>query len=329
MAQTISVVVPVYNNQPTLEETCRQILDIHRREFGDFGLEIIFVNDGSTDGSLQELERLQQHHPDSVSLINLSRNFGQLGALYAGFNHARGDAVICVSADLQDEISLMGKMVGYWKNDTEVVICYREDRDEGFLSRKFSNIAYAIARISSPELPTGGFDYWLMSRKVCDMLCSFKGRHNFLQGYLLSVGFSRAFIPYTRAARKAGRSGYRFAKKLKIVIDFIVDSSYLPIRFMSGLGVLVSLSGVAYSILIVYAWLIQKTPFEGWAPLIMITMLIGGVVMIMLGVIGEYIWRIYDNLRDFPLFIVESKSMSARGDDTSKINLSPRAGEQA
>jgi dolichol-phosphate mannosyltransferase len=259
-------------------------------------------------------------------LINLSRNFGQLGALYAGFNHARGDAVICVSADLQDEISLMGKMVGYWKNDTEVVICYREHRDEGFLSRKFSNIAYAIARISSPELPTGGFDYWLMSRKVCDMLCSFKGRHNFLQGYLLSVGFSRAFIPYTRAARKVGRSGFSFGKKLKIVIDFVVDSSYLPIRFMSGLGVLVSLCGVVYSVLIVYAWLIQKTPFEGWAPLIMITMLIGGVVMIMLGVIGEYIWRIYDNLRDFPLFIVESKSMSSRGDD---MKLPPRAGEQA
>src|SRR3569833_576741 len=108
MAQTISVVVPVYNNQPTLAETCGQILQVHGREFSDLQLEIIFVNDGSTDGSWEELQHLQRLHSDTISLINLSRNFGQLGALYAGFNHARGDAVICVSADLQDEISLMG-----------------------------------------------------------------------------------------------------------------------------------------------------------------------------------------------------------------------------
>jgi polyisoprenyl-phosphate glycosyltransferase len=310
MPQIISVVVPVFNNQPTLEETCRQIMEVHQNNFGEMALEIIFVNDGSTDKSWQELVRLQTMHKETISLINLSRNFGQLGALFAGFNNAKGDAVICISADLQDPIPLMAKMVAYWKNSTEIVICYRENRDESLVARKSSDFAYSIARISNPGLPDGGFDYWLMSNKICKMLCSFKGRHNFIQGYLVSLGFSKAFIPYTRVQRKVGKSGYSFGKKLKIVIDFLVDSSYLPIRFMSSLGALISLCSVIYSFFIVYAWLVSETPFSGWAPLIMVTMLMSGILMIMLGVIGEYIWRIHDNLRDFPLFIVETKSMS-------------------
>ena len=110
MPRIVSVVVPVFNNEPTLEETCRQIMEVHQNNFSDLKLEIIFVNDGSTDGSWQELTRLQKAHKETVCLIRLSRNFGQLGALFAGFNNARGDAVICVSADLQDPISLMAKM---------------------------------------------------------------------------------------------------------------------------------------------------------------------------------------------------------------------------
>ena len=306
MSQTISVVVPVHNNLPTLEETCRQILDVHQRDFSDLDLELIFVNDGSTDKSWEELERLQRLHKGTVSLINLSRNFGQLGAVFAGFNKARGDAVICVSADLQDPIDLMAKMVAYWKSNTEIVICYREDRNDRFFMRKLSNLAWSFARVSYPELPKGGFDYWLMSRRVCGLLCSFKGRHNFIRGYLVSMGFSKAFIPYTRMQRKVGQSSYTFEKKLTLVIDILVES-YLPIRFMSCLGAFISLCGAIYSLLIIYAWLMHQTPFSGWAPLMIVSMMIGGVLMIMLGLIGEYIWRIYDNQKDFPHFIVETK----------------------
>jgi glycosyltransferase involved in cell wall biosynthesis len=313
MSDIISVIVPVYNNQPTLDETCRQIMEVHERGFGELQLEIIFVNDGSSDKSWDELLRLRGLHKERISLINLSRNFGQAGALFAGFNNASGDAVICVSADLQDPISLMAKMVACWKHGTEIVVCYRENRKDGFLPRKFSNLAYGLARTSYPELPKGGFDYWLMSRRVCRMLCSFKGRHNFVQGYLLSLGFSKAFIPYTRMKRPTGKSGYSFGQKFKIVIDFLVDSS-LPIRIMSLTGLFCSMGGVAYSLLITYAWFMHQTPFSGWAPLMVITMMIGGMIMIMLGVIGEYIWRIYDNLKDFPLYIIETTSMARPND---------------
>jgi dolichol-phosphate mannosyltransferase len=313
MSEIISVVVPVYNNQPTLAETCRQIMEVHESSFNDMELELIFVNDGSTDGSWNELLRLKDLYKRQISLVNLSRNFGQVAAWFAGFNNTSGDAVICVSADLQDPISLMGKMVACWKQDTEIVICFRENRTDGLLARKFSSLAYSLARTSYPELPKGGFDYWLMSRRICQMLCSFKGRHKFPQGYLLSLGFSKAFIPYTRIKRSAGKSGYSFGQKLKIAIDFLVDSS-LPIRIMSLTGVFCSLSGVAYSLLITYGWFMHQTPFSGWAPLMVITMMIGGIIMIMLGVIGEYIWRIYDNLKDFPLYVIES-TLAARPDD--------------
>lgn len=316
MADIISVVVPVYNNQPTLEETCRQIIEVHARGFRELELEIIFVNDGSTDQSWEELLRLQRLHQDKITLLNLSRNFGQTGALFAGFEHARGDAIICISADLQDPIDLMEKMVACWKNNAEIVICYREGRNDGLFSRAFSSIAHSIARVSYTELPTGGFDYWLMSRRVCETFFVIKERNIFLQGYLSSIiGFNRVLIPYVRMKRTVGRSGYSFWKKLGFVIILLADSS-VPIRFMMCLGAFISLCGGIYSLLIVYAWLMNRTPFSGWAPLMILVMMIGGALMVMLGMIGEYIWRIYDNQRGFPRFIVESR-LSGR-DDRSK-----------
>lgn len=308
MTRSISVVVPVYNNQETLEDTSRQIIEVHQNHFQHLNLEIIFVNDGSKDNSWQELVRLKSVYKNKIQLLNLSRNFGQLGALFAGFNQAKGDAVICISADLQDPVSMMAQMVSYWERDIEIVVCHRQNRQDGFFTRIFSKFAYLVARLSYSELPQGGFDYWLMSRRVCKLLCSFRGRHNFLQGYLLSVGFTKTFIPYTRVERRFGKSGYSLGKKIKIVVDFFVDSSYLPIRFMSCLGAILSFSGFIYSLLITYAWFQHQTPFPGWAPLMIMLMIIGGMIMIMLGVIGEYIWRIYDNGKDFPLYIVDEKT---------------------
>jgi glycosyltransferase involved in cell wall biosynthesis len=307
MPRTVSVVVPVYNNQETLEETTRQILAVHEGRFGDLRLEMVFVNDGSTDGSWNELLRLKSLHDDKITLLNLSRNFGQQGALFAGFSQMRGDAVICVSADLQDPIELIGNMVESWRSGIEVVICYRQARSDGFASQAFSAFAYFVLRASNPEIPKGGFDYWLMSRRACKLVCSLKGRDHSLQGDVLGVGFSRAFIPYTRLPRRVGRSGYTFWKKLTIVLDFLVTASYLPIRCLSVVGAVMAFGGAVYSLLIVYAWYTQRTPFEGWAPLMILQMVMGGVIMLMLGAIAEYVWRVYDSLKDFPAFIIEQR----------------------
>lgn len=307
MIKTISVVIPVFNNQETIEETCIQIFKEHAEHLREYVLEILCVNDGSKDGSWEVLQDLSRRHPTVMKLVNLSRNFGQYGALHAGFSRAKGDAVICISADLQDPTSLIPQMVAHWAAGTELVVCYRKQRQDGTLRRIFSQAAYSLARQSYPDLPQGGFDFWLMSRRICDLMNGFKGRNNFIQGYLMALGFSKTFIPYVRRERPHGKSGYTFAKKLKITVDFVVDSSYLPIRAMSLLGAVITFSGFIYSLLIWWAWASDKTPFQGWAPLMILMMVIGGMLMVMLGVIGEYIWRIYDNIKDFPVYIIDKE----------------------
>ncbi len=142
------------------------------------------------------------------------------------------------------------------------------------------------------------------------MLCSFKGKINFIQGYLLSVGFSKTFIPYTRKKRPHGKSSYSFIKKIMIFVDFLVDSSCIPIRFMSALGIFTAFSGLIYSLIIVYAWFSNQTPAPGWAPIMIIIMIIGGIIMTMLGILGEYIWRIYNNSKNYPAFIVDEEESS-------------------
>lgn len=301
----LSVVSPIYNNADHLVEHIDSIIAVHQQFLSHFLLEIVLVNDGSKDTSLEILLAYKKKFPEIIKLINLTRNFGQLGALHAGFQCATGDAVVCISADMQDPIHLLTDMVEKWQQGFDVVVCHRSDRHDGWLTKLLSKAAYSIARITYPELPPGGFDFWLMSKRVCKKLITFKGRHNFIQGYVMAIGYKRAFIPYVRQKRKSGRSGYRIGKKIKIVFDFLVDTSYVPVRLISLLGVLFSLTGFAYSLLIVYAWATNITPFPGWAPLMIITLLTSGVIMLMLGFIGEFIWRIYDNSKDFPLFILD------------------------
>ena len=301
----VSVVVPVYQNRETVGETCLRVLQVREQSFSHLDVEIVFVDDGSQDGSWEELERVRAENPDHVSLVKLSRNFGQLGAILAGYEAARGDAVITLSADLQDPVGVMAQMVSQWETGQEIVIAYRESRDDGAAASVFSRIAYGVARRANPRIPVGGFDYLLLSRRAAKLLCSFNGRHRFFQGDVLWLGFPTTFIPYARERRKHGKSGWTFAKKFKYFTDLILDSSYVPIRLMSGLGFLTALAGLIYTVVIVGAWFQGQTPFAGWAPIMVTLLIVGGLIMMMLGIIGEYLWRIYDDVKERPLYLVE------------------------
>lgn len=305
VAPLLSVVVPVYRTQDTLVETCRRVIQVHRENFQDLGLELVFVDDGCPDGSWQELLDLRAAHPDLVRLVKLSRNFGQVSAILAGYEAARGDAVVTMSADLQDPTHVIAQMVEHWRNGVEVVIAHRDSRNDDVAATLFSRIAYGFARRANPRIPKGGFDFLLLSRRAVDILSTFKGRHRFFQGDVLWLGLSTAFIPYARERREQGRSGWTFAKKFKYFTDLILDSSYFPIRLMSGLGIAFASSGLLYALVIVVAWFRHNTPFEGWAPLMITLLMVGGLIMFMLGVIGEYIWRIYDDVKQRPQYIVE------------------------
>ena len=302
----ISFVVAVYHNEGALSKTYEKIKAVFTQEILQHEYEIIFVDDGSKDGSLNEILSLRELD-SRVKVITFTRNFGQMAAMLAGFKEAKGEAIINISADLQDPIELIPQMVKKWEESAETVICYRTDRADTMAAKIFSRLAYGVLRMSLPQIPPGGFDFVLMDRKVMNEFNAIDVRHRFFQGDLLWTGYRTCFIPYVRLERTIGKSQYNFGKKLKNFLDAVLDVSYLPIRFISLMGVVTSAFGILFSISIVISWLRGETPFTGWAPLMIVTLLIGGMIMVMLGVIGEYIWRINEEVRKRPNYVVMDK----------------------
>jgi dolichol-phosphate mannosyltransferase len=300
----ISVVIPVYNNEGSLEILYERLISTIKSYNNSFTYELIFINDGSKDNSLNILIGLQHNDP-GVLVINFSRNFGQMAGILAGWKYASGDAVVNISADLQDPPELIAKMLEEWEHENEIVINYREARNDSTSSAITSRIAYKLFRYSLPTLPPGGFDYALLDRKAMDALNSLTEKNRFYQGDILWVGFTIKYLPYQRAERVHGKSGYNFVKRFGNFMSAFLNVSYFPIRLMSLIGFITAVSGFLYSLSILHAYFIEKTPFSGWAPLMMLFLIIGGLLMIMLGVIGEYIWRIYDEVKHKPNYIVK------------------------
>jgi len=301
----ISFVVAVYHNEGAILKTYEKIKNLFMEELVHHDFEIVFVDDGSKDGSLNEILNLKSNE-ERIKVITFTRNFGQMAAMLAGFNEATGDAVINISADMQDPIELIPQMINKWQEGSEIVICYRVDRSDSFSAKLFSKIAYAILRISLPQIPPGGFDFVLMDRKVMDVFNSIDVRHRFFQGDLLWTGYRTSSIPYVRLKRTIGKSQYNFSKKLKNFLDAILDASYLPIRFISLIGLITSALGMLYSISIVVSWYRGNT-LPGWAPIMIAILFVGGLLMVMLGVIGEYIWRINEEVRKRPNYVIREK----------------------
>jgi glycosyltransferase involved in cell wall biosynthesis len=300
---TISFIIPVFRNERSIVMTYDRIIALCQSDLAGYGREFVFVDDGSDDGSLAELLEIRRRDP-TVRIISFTRNFGQMAAILAGLKASTGDLVLHLSADLQDPVELIPRMVQQFEAGNEVVVAYRENREDRMTSRLSSRLFYRIIRLSFPEIPPGGFDYVLMARTVVDAFNSIDVRNRFFQGDVLWLGYKTSFIPYTRAKRAFGKSQYTFAKRLKNSLDAILDSSYLPIRFISLVGVLTAFSGFLYAIDIVYARLRHNITFTGWAPIMILILVIGGLLMLMLGIIGEYVWRIYDEVKGKPNYIV-------------------------
>ena len=299
----ISFVVAVYRNAGAISQTYSKIRSVFQTDLDQHEYEIVFVDDGSDDGSLEEILDLRRQD-DRVKVITFTRNFGQMAAMLAGLKQASGDAVINISADLQDPVELIPQMVEKWKGGAEIVVCYRTDRSDTFSAKLFSRFAYGALRLAIPQIPPGGFDFVLMDRKALDEFNAVDVRNRFFQGDLLWTGYRTSFIPYVRLKRTIGKSQYNLRKKLKNFLDAFLDASYLPIRFISLAGILTAALGLIYSITIVYSWILGDTPFSGWAPLMIVILLVGGLIMFMLGIIGEYIWRIYDEVRKKPNYVI-------------------------
>lgn len=299
----VTFVIPVYRNRGTIRTTYERVVAMLRESFPGLGYQFVLVDDGSDDGSLDEILEVRRGDP-AVEAVALSRNFGQVAATVAGLRHARGDAAVVLSADLQDPVALIADMIREWRAGTQVVVCYRVAREDSPAAVLASKVFYGLVRLSNPAMPSGGFDFVLLDRRPYRVLAALRDRNRFFQGDVLWLGFPTKLIPYERARRTVGRSQWTLSKKLKYFIDGLLNTSYLPIRFMSLIGILTSLSGFLYALVVVYVRLTNRQPYIGYAPVMIVLLCTSGVVMTMLGVIGEYLWRIYDETRARPIYLV-------------------------
>ncbi|NIM15418.1 MAG: glycosyltransferase [Candidatus Aminicenantes bacterium] len=303
-----SIVIPVFFNEGTLKKTYHTLRNKVIARNQDKNSEVIFVDDGSGDGSLAELMQLKEEYPEeNIKIIKFTRNFGQVSAIRAGYQLAKGKCMINISADLQDPPELINQMLDhFYKNNYEVVVCSRSSRDEPFLKRKTSRLFYGIIKkLSFSNMPVGGFDYVLISNKVKKIILDRPEANPFWQGQILWPGYEIKFIPYKRSKREVGKSRWTFSKKVKYLIDGVMSYSYLPLRLISIVGMLLALGGFLYALIIFFAKIFGGIPAVGWAPLMIVILILSGIQMLMLGVIGEYLWRTLDQVRNRPPYIIE------------------------
>jgi dolichol-phosphate mannosyltransferase len=302
-----SIVIPVYYNEGALTETMASLKrDVISRNSG-LRCEVIFIDDGSGDGSFAELLRLRQSDPEIVKVVKFTRNFGQVSALMAGFAQSRGHCVVAMSADGQDPATLINTMLDtHFGERYEIVICTRQGRDESYYRIMTSRLFYSIMKkLTFPDMPSGGFDFVLMSRKVIDVLLRNRDAHPFFQGQILWTGFRTKFIEYQRRNRKIGTSRWTFGKKLTYLIDGVMSYSFLPLRLISVMGIGVALLGFLYALVILVIKIGWGLPIQGWAPLMIVILLMGGFQMVMLGIVGEYLWRTLAQVRNRDPYIIE------------------------
>jgi len=300
-----TIVIPVYYNEESLRELTeglhREVLQGHERAG-----RILFVDDGSGDGSYAVLRALHAEYGDLIRVVKLSRNFGQVNAIWCGLTMAEGVAVV-MSADGQDSPRDARRLLdAYFGQDCEVVVATRSSRDESAYRRWTSAVFYWLMRhLAFPEMPDGGFDFFLVGPRARAALLKRYHYHGFLQGQLLSLGFPRVAIAADRRARQHGRSRWTFSRKVTYLLDGILGYSFLPIRGMSLGGVLVALLGFAYAALIFVKRLLWGHPIEGWTPLMIVILVLGGLQMLMLGALGEYLWRTFAHVRATPPYVIE------------------------
>ena len=310
--RVLSIVVPVYFNEMNLPETIPQLLALEPRLPG-FRLELVFVDDGSGDRSLEVLREFQSRYPGHIKVLKLTRNFGSMAAIQAGLTAATGDCVGMIAADLQDPPELFIEMVEHWARGAKAVFAVRADREDSLSEKMFARAYYSlIRRFALPSYPEGGFDFFLVDRSVVREVNKIREKNTNLMSLIFWMGYRPVMIPYVRRARTKGVSRWTTAKKIKLFVDSFVAFSYAPIRIVSVTGLLFALSAFLYGSYVFFAWAVRDIPVKGYAPIVIVLAFASGIQMTMLGVLGEYLWRVLDETRRRPPFVIEEIVASER-----------------
>ncbi len=299
----LSIVVPVYNEQEVIDETFRRLSAVFKDYFMD--VEYIFINDGSKDNTYFKLKDMAINNP-AVRVINFARNFGHQIAITAGMDYAKGDAIVIIDADLQDPPEVILQMVDKWKEGYEVVYGKRLKRDgETFFKRFTAKTFYRfLDSMTDVKLPVDVGDFRLIDRRVCDAMKCLPERSRYVRGLVSWVGFKQTSVEYHREKRFAGETKYPLKKMLKLAADGIFSFSYKPLKLATFMGMLVSALSFIYLIVVIVQGIIKKDIVSGWASSMAVSLFLNGVMLIVIGIMGEYVGRIYEEVKARPLYIV-------------------------
>ena len=308
ISNEISVIIPVYNEVENIEHLFNRLVPVVESISDKY--EIIFVNDGSTDNSLDKIISCAEKNP-KVFYINLSRNFGHQIALSAGLNHSNAQCAVILDSDLQDPPELIPELYSKFKEGNDVVYAKRQKRKgESFIKIITAKLYYRLLRqLVSFDIPLDAGDFRLLSRRVVLEINKMPERNKFLRGQIAWLGFKQTHVLYERESRKGGKSSYSYAKMFRLAFDGITGFSDKPLLLVSRLGFLISFFSFLIILYAIFSHFILKETITGWTSLIISAAFIGGIQLLSIGVIGQYISRINTNVKNRPLYVVQSSNI--------------------
>lgn len=303
-----SIVIPIYNEETNLNELAGRLLKTIHSELSEWQVEVLLINDGSFDSSFSIMKELAEKN-SMFKLINLSRNFGHQLAISAGMDLAVGDVCIVMDGDLQDPPETIPELIKKWKKGYEIVYAVRNKRDgESWFKLLTAKAFYRILkRITNVEIPVDTGDFRLIDRKVLEVIKKMPEKHRFIRGMVAWSGFKSCPVYYHREKRFAGTTKFTLGKMVQFSLNGITSFSTYPLKLASTFGLFVSLVGFLYLIYVIYLALFTNKTVEGWASMMVVVLFLGGVQLLSLGIIGEYVGRINEEVKKRPNYIISEK----------------------
>lgn len=315
----ISVIIPAFNETENIGATVREVEDLLGKRADDTAAyEIIVIDDGSTDGTFEAVQALRN---DTVRGLRLSRRSGSHIALRAGLDAASGDCAVCIAADGQDDPHTIDKMLAVWQSGIDIVWALRKGRDgEPFLQKIFAWGFYKLLAWfggTSAAIDLSRADFYLLDRKVINAIKSCNERNTSLFGLIVWLGFRQGFVEYERRPRRVGESKWNFRSRMRLAKDWIIAFSGLPLKLMTAIGSCIAVVGFVYALFVIIRSIAFGSPLLGWSSVMTAILVLGGGQMMMLGIIGEYLWRTLDESRDRPAYFIENDTR----EDATTIGL--------
>ena len=304
MKPEFSVIIPAYNEQEVIEESYKRLTAVMSQINEPY--ELLFIDDGSRDKTAEKIAGICKRDKH-VILIRFSRNFGHMPAITAGMDYARGSAVLVIDADLQDPPELFPKMIEKWREGYEVVYGVRSERkgETGFKKLTAGVYYRFLKRMTDVDLPVDTGEFRLIDRKVCNAIKRIKEKNRYMRGLVSWVGFKQTAVEYVREKRFAGETKYPLTKMIKLAMDGITSFSYKPLKLAANLGFGISALSFIYLLIVLYQRLVSHTTAIGWASMVAIVLFSQGIVLMVLGLMGEYIGRIFEEIKGRPIYIVD------------------------